>query len=56
MCSEGLCPAAVVTALAAALAEGRSIKEIRMLSAVLVQLGETLDTIAVTRECQANAE
>lgn len=47
----GLCPAALVTALAAAIAEGRTIKEVSLLAAMFVQLGDTLETIAAAREC-----
>lgn len=44
MCPNSL--AAAVTALAAALAEGRSAEELNLLSAVFTQLGDTLATIA----------
>ena len=47
----GLCPAAAVMALAAALAEGRTTKEISLLAAMFVQLGDTLETIAAARDC-----
>lgn len=44
-----MCPnqtAAVVTALAAALAEGKSAEELGLLAAIFNQLGDTLATIA----------
>lgn len=51
-----MCPvslAAAVTALAAALAEGKSDDELSLLAAVFTQLGDTLATIAVQRDiCQ----
>lgn len=49
----GLCPAAVVAALAAAVAEGRTTKEVSLLAAMFVQLGDTLETIVAARECSA---
>ena len=47
----GLCPAALTAALAAAIAEGRTNKEIALLGSMFVQLGDTLETIAAAREC-----
>lgn len=44
-----LCPAAAITALAAAIAEGRCAEEIELLSSMFVQLGDTLETIAAAR-------
>ncbi len=50
MKNEGACTAAAVTALAIALSEDRSESEIRLLAAIFVQLGETLETIAIRGE------
>ena len=50
MCSSGACPAAAVTAAAIALAEGRSTDEVNFLGALFTQLGDTLLTIAASRE------
>lgn len=47
MCPTSL--AAGVTALAAAMAEGRSGDELSLLAAVFTQLGDTLATIAVQK-------
>lgn len=47
-----MCPCDVtmgVAALAAAMAEGRSTQELSLLGAVLVQLGDTLATLAAQR-------
>lgn len=52
----GLCPAAAVSAMAAAIAEGRSTKDISLLAAMFVQLGDTLETIVAARECENNGE
>lgn len=41
-----------ITAIALALSRGKSTDEIRILAAIFVQLGETLETIAVKREIQ----
>lgn len=43
------CPAASVTALAIAIAEGRSAEETELLASMFVQLGETLGTITAAR-------
>ena len=40
-----------ITALANALASGHSAEEIALLSAILVQLGDTLATIAANEAC-----
>lgn len=47
----GICPAMLIAALAAAIAEGRTIKEIALLGAMFAQLGDTLETIAAARDC-----
>lgn len=47
---NNLCPAAAITALAAAIAEGRCTEEIELLSSMFVQLGDTLETIAAAKE------
>ena len=52
----GLCPAAAISAVAAAIAEGRNTKEIALLAAMFVQLGDTLETIAAARECENNGD
>ncbi|MDD7429941.1 MAG: DUF6774 domain-containing protein [Oscillospiraceae bacterium] len=51
----GLCSAAAVVALAAAVAERRTNKEVGLLAAMFVQLGDTLETIIAARECSADA-
>lgn len=51
----GLCPAAAVVSLAAAVAEGRTNKEVGLLATMFVQLGDTLETIIAARECSADA-
>ncbi len=56
MNSGGLCPAAAATAAAAFIAEGKTIEEIELIAAVFVQIGETLETIAATRNCEAAAK
>ena len=38
-----------ITALAAAMAEGKSVDEIELLAAIFSQLGDTLDTIAAQK-------
>lgn len=48
MCPDSL--AAAVTAIAAALAQGKSSKELSLLGAVLSQLGDTLSTMAAQME------
>lgn len=48
MCPNSL--AAAVTALAAAMAEGRCADEISLLGAVFAQLGDTLTTMAIQKE------
>ena len=46
-----------ISALACQLAEGKTLEEIHLLSAIFVQLGETLDTIASQEElCAAGRE
>ncbi|MGN0691351.1 MAG: DUF6774 domain-containing protein [Oscillospiraceae bacterium] len=52
----GLCPAAAVMALAAAVAEGRTNRELSLLAAMFMQLGDTLETIVAARECSAESE
>ena len=44
--------AAGITALAAAIADGRSAEEIGVLAAIFVQLGDTLSTISIFRAKQ----
>lgn len=39
------------SALACAIAEGRTVQEINLLSAFFVQLGDSLATIQAAREC-----
>ena len=44
-----------ITALAAAMAEGKSAEEIELLAAIFSQLGDTLDTIAAQKSlCDSN--
>lgn len=50
ICGESV--AAGITALAAAIADGRSAEEIGVLAAIFVQLGDTLATISVFRAKQ----
>ena len=50
ICGESA--AAGITALAAAIAWGRSAEEIGVLGAIFVQLGDTLETISVFRAKQ----
>ena len=60
----GLCPSALaasVTAIAVAMAEGRSADEINLLGAVFMQLGDTLGTIGMQKDlldkaCSSPAE
>lgn len=51
-CPESL--AAVTTALSIAIAQGKSINELNLLSAIFNQIGETLETIVAQRECLEN--
>ncbi len=59
-----LCPnelVTLITATAISLAEGRSLEEINLLSAVFVQLGDTLATIIAQQEminlcCQSQSD
>ncbi len=48
MCPNDLI--ALVTALAAAIAEGKTIDELALLTAIFSQLGDTLGTIAAQRQ------
>lgn len=50
ICGESV--AAGITALAAAIANGRSAEETGVLGALFVQLGDTLETISVFRAKQ----
>lgn len=43
------CPAVLVSVLALYLADGKSTDEINLLSAMFVQLGDTLETIAASK-------
>ena len=48
-----MCPnelAASITALAAAIAEGKSAEDISLLGTIFTQLGDTLETISVQKE------
>ncbi len=56
MNTGGLCPAAAAAAAAAFIAEGKTIEEIELIAAVFVQIGETLETIAAARNCEAAAK
>lgn len=56
MCCNGSLPAAI-TAVALALAEGKSTAETSLLGAIFTQLGDTLATIAAQQElCPKKAE
>lgn len=48
--------AAGITALAAAIAQGRSAEEIGVLGVLFTQLGDTLETISVFRAKQEQCE
>ena len=52
ICPEGL--AASVTAVAAALSQGRSADELGLLGALFTQLGDTLTTISLAKSINEN--
>ncbi len=55
-----MCPnelAASITAIAAAIADGKSQDELQLLASVFNQLGDTIDTIAAQQAiCQSSTE